>query len=189
VPRKRPITELEGTVLGLISARQPVTPYQVRTVFLRSPSPHWSGSAGAIYPLMRRLEKAGLLSSLKARTGSRPCRRYRVTAGGRRALRRWIGPPIHDMVVGVPADPLRMRVACSSLLPPRDRRAFLRITVARMRQQLTVAERGLSAEETGGFHFQLMARGAVAMMRARLEWIEEVSRVLGARRSIKSRTT
>jgi|SRR5215831_8907039 len=179
--RKRALTELEGTVLGLVTARQPVTPYQVRSVFLRSPSPHWSGSAGAIYPLMRRLERAGLLHGVTARTGARLCRRYRVTSGGRQALRRWIGPPIHDAAIGVPPDPLRMRIACLSLLPAEERQVFLRHVVKRMAQQLAVAQRSLASEETGGFYFHLMARGAVAMMRARLQWIEEASRVLRGR--------
>src|SRR5262245_13459166 len=48
----RNLTELEGTALGVIWAGQPCTPYRVRRVFLDSPSPSWSGSAGAIYPLI-----------------------------------------------------------------------------------------------------------------------------------------
>jgi DNA-binding PadR family transcriptional regulator len=128
---------------------------------------------------MRRLERAGLLVGAKARTGARRSRQYRMTPGGRRALRRWIGPPIHEAALGVPPEPLRMRVACLSLLSARERRAFLRHVAQRMAKDLATGERGLAAEETGGFYFKLMARGAVAMMRARLQWIEEVSRILG----------
>ena len=77
----RALTELEGTVLGLVWARQPCTPYRVRREFTDSPSPYWSGSAGAIYPLMARLESAGLLRSAPHATGERGSRRYRLTPG------------------------------------------------------------------------------------------------------------
>jgi len=43
--RVRQLTELEGCVLGLIRQRGSCTPYTIRRVFLKSPTPHWSGSA------------------------------------------------------------------------------------------------------------------------------------------------
>ena len=116
--RGRPLTELEGSVLGLVWARQPCTPYRVRREFTDSPSPHWSGSAGAIYPLMERLETAGLLRSVAHTTGARGSRLYRITPAGRRALERWVGPPVPDEVAGVPPDPIRMRIASMEVLPP-----------------------------------------------------------------------
>lgn len=176
--RGRSLTELEGTVLGVVQARRPCTPYQVRREFLDSPSPYWSGSAGAIYPLMERLERAGLLAGAVHVTGARRGRRYRLTAAGRRALRRWVAPPLADTVVGVPPDPLRTRIAFLDVLPPADRRAFLRDAAQRMRQHLAAAERGLATGEPGGPYFELMAEGAVAMLRARLAWLARARRTL-----------
>jgi Predicted transcriptional regulators len=41
---------------------------------------------GTIYPALRRLEQAGLISGTWDTTASRPRRTYRLTAAGRRAL-------------------------------------------------------------------------------------------------------
>ncbi len=176
---RRSLTELEGTVLGMVWARQPCTPYRVRREFLDSPSPYWSGSAGAIYPLMLRLESAGLLRSIERATGARVGRLYRVTPAGGRRLRRWVGPPYDAAVVGVPPDPLRVRVAFLSALPPARQRAALEAVRAGLRLQLATAVRSLEAGEAGGPYFELMARGAIAMLRTRLAWIASAARALG----------
>jgi DNA-binding PadR family transcriptional regulator len=173
--RSRVLTELEGSVLGVVWARQPCTPYRVRREFASSPSPYWSGSAGAIYPLMERLEDARLLRSAAHATGRRGSRRYRLTPSGRRALERWVGPPVPDHVVGVPPDPVRMRIASIDVLPLARRGALLAELEARMRDLLARAERVHAAGGAGGGLFDLMSLGALAMQRARLEWIREVA--------------
>src|SRR5262245_16984401 len=145
VAGRRSLTELEGTVLGVIWARQPCTPYRVRREFLDSPSPYWSGSAGAIYPLIERLEAARLISGTERATGARIGREYQVTAAGRRTLRRWVGPPVDDVVIGVPPDPLRARVAFMNILPATEQRTMLHEIETRMRKQLARARRSLDA--------------------------------------------
>lgn len=177
----RALTELEGTVLGLVWARQPCTPYRVRREFTDSPSPYWSGSAGAIYPLMARLESAGLLRSAPHATGERGSRRYRLTPAGRRALERWVGPPVPDQVAGVPPDPLRMRIASMNVLPPARRSALLAALESRMLELLTRAERAHDQGRSGGGLFDLMSLGAIAMQRTRIEWIRSVAGQLGGR--------
>src|SRR5262249_55003786 len=117
----RSITELEGCVLGVLWAEGPCTAYVVRQQFRTSPSPHWSGSAGAIYPLLSRLEQRRLVQSNAAHTGRRASKLYHVTTQGCRALRRWIGPKVSEWVAGVPADPLRTRLRFLGALSPRAR--------------------------------------------------------------------
>lgn len=171
MPPARPLTELEHTVLGVVWSRQPCTPYQVRREFTESPSPYWSGSAGAIYPVMARLEAGRLLRSQAHATGSRKSRLYRVTPAGRAVLVRWIGPPIPADVVGVPPDPLRTRIAFSTVLPAARRRRFLEEVEARLAEFVGVSERSYAEGRFVNAYFELMARGAVAMQRTRLEWI------------------
>lgn len=179
--RARPLTELEGTVLGLVWVFQPCTPYRVRRDFLDSPSPHWSGSAGAIYPLMTRLERAGLLHSGAHATGGRGSRRYSLTPAGRRALQRWIGPPLAAEALGVPPDPLRMRIASLALLPPARRRRWLREVMAGVRAQLERTMRDEQDVRPGAARFDFMRDGALAMQKARLEWLRRVARSLDSR--------
>jgi DNA-binding PadR family transcriptional regulator len=171
--RVRSLTELEGTVLGVVWSCQPCTPYQVRREFTDSPSPQWSGSAGAIYPLMARLEASGLVRSHEHATGSRNSRLYQVTAKGRKALARWIGPPVPGVVAGVPPDPLRTRVAFMTVLAPDRRLAFLEEAEARVVEFLEISERGAQEQNLPGPYHGLMVRGAIAMQRTRLRWIRE----------------
>jgi DNA-binding PadR family transcriptional regulator len=176
--RVRTVTELEGMVLGVIRSRQPCTPYQVRKEFLDSPSPYWSGSAGAIYPVVTRLETAGFVRSRDHATGSRRGRHYRVTSRGQAALARWIGPPVTEEITGVPPDPLRMRIALLDALPPAARLRFLEETEARIRESLGEAQRYHDRRKVDGPMMELMARGALAMQRTRLRWIREVAEAL-----------
>jgi DNA-binding PadR family transcriptional regulator len=172
---RRALTELEGSVLGLVWARQPCTPYRVRREFADSPSPHWSGSAGAIYPLMARLQAAGLLRSVAHATGGRGSRLYRVTLAGRRALERWVGPAVPDQVAGVPPDPIRMRIASMEVLPPAQRRELLLQLEVRMLALLSKAEAAHAAGYPGGGLFDAMSQGALAMQRTRIEWVRSVA--------------
>jgi DNA-binding PadR family transcriptional regulator len=177
VPQARPLTELEGTALGVLWARQPCTPYQVRREFLDSPSPHWSGSAGAIYPLLERLERVGLVRSEAHATGARRSRRYRVTAAGRRALICWMGPPVGDDIVGVPPDPLRARIALLTLFPPAEQHAYLReveLGLGRMIGRSRAYESKIVADA----YTRRMSQGAIAMQATRLGWIRALRRTL-----------
>ena len=177
MPRSRPLTELEGTVMGVLTTRQPCTPYQLRREFLDSPSPHWSGSAGAIYPLVVRLEKAGLVRSEPQATGSRRSRVYRLTSAGRRALVRWMGPPVADEVVGVPPDPLRARIALLTLFPSARQRHYLRRIEVRLREMIS-RSREADASLSGDRYSLQFSRGATAMQKARLAWIHALRRSL-----------
>ena len=170
----RALTELEGTVLGVVWARQPCTPYQVRREFLESPSPYWSGSAGAIYPLMARLEAAGLVASVAHATGARQSRLYRVTPTGRRRLRRWVAPRDIIPLVGVPPDPLRTRLAFMGVLPAAERRAYLESIAAGLARLVALEEAETAARRRADPDFATMARGAIALQKTRLAWLRGV---------------
>src|ERR1043165_3427673 len=122
VPRS---SELEGFVLGLVWKLGPCSPYDVRRSLLESPSTQWSASAGAIYPLLRRLERSGLVRSKAKRTGKRERREYEVTAKGLGALRAWVGPPLAEEAVTVAHDPLRSRARFLGGLSKKERDAWI----------------------------------------------------------------
>lgn len=181
-PDQKAPTELEGCVLGVVRVKGPCTPYAIRRVFVDSPSPWWSGSAGAIYPLVRRLEAAGLIRSERLATGRRKGKLCRLTRPGAAALRAWLGPPMPDWVVGVPMDPLRTRLEFIRALPPARRRAFLEEAEAGVRLHLAKVRGDLRAQKAAGDRLAWLAsRGANRMMRARLAWIREARAVLGRR--------
>jgi len=178
------LTELEGAVLGVLHVRAPCTAYAVRREFLVSPSPFWSGSAGAIYPLLERLERRGLVRSRPQATGRRRSRAYEATAPGLAVFRRWLRPPFAEVAVGVPPDPLRTRIEFLGVLTAAQRARFLSEADARVARNLREVERDVSRHRKAGDLYALLAaRGSLRSLRARLAWLAEVARALGTGRN------
>lgn len=169
----RELTELEGCVLGNLKVLGPCTPYAIRREFLASTTPYWSGSAGAIYPLIARLARRGLVRAARRTADARGGTLYALTATGERALRRWLGPPLSPLTVGPPPDPIRTRVGFLSLLPPERRRAFLAEAEAELRRLLEAPE----APAADPFD-RWALRGRRLMMEARLAWVREMAEAL-----------
>ena len=172
-------SELEGTVLGVVWMLESCTAYAVRGVFRDSPTANWSASAGAIYPLMRRLEERGLLVSESRQQGQRPSRLYRVTRAGLSALRGWIGPPITPATVALPPDPLRARLRFLGALPRRRRADLIARILDALHHQLTELESlFVEAETQDDVYWKLAVGGGLRMARARREWLIEVATTL-----------
>ncbi len=180
-PRSAP-TELEGCVLGILWERGPCTAYAVRRVFLDSPSPYWSGSAGAVYPLLARLEERGLARALESASGRRARRLFALTTRGRAGLARWLGPPLPDWIWGVPMDPLRTRVGFLGAIPAARRRRFLAESVRQVRRHLESSRAQLTGACAADPFAELVVRGALASLEARLAWLGDAQRRLGRRR-------
>lgn len=115
------LTELEGAILSEIEHRGHQTAYQVRTAFADSFSLEWKGSAGSVYPAVKRLEQAGLLQASKAQ-GGRSTRRLELTEAGRNALEMWACDPALASSVGI--DPFRLRAGIWASLP-REKQALV----------------------------------------------------------------
>ena len=174
------LTELEGAVLGTILVDGPCTPYRARQTFLSSPSPYWSGSAGAIYPVIKRLEERKLVKAEQTATGRRAAREYCITRKGLTQLTRWIiDAGESDSAIGVPMDPLRTRITFLSSLSSSQQRRFLTKVATRLRSFERMAEDDAAERKGKDAYAFLTARGAVLMSRARTQWIREVRRLLG----------
>ena len=82
------LTELEGAILSEIVYRGNQTAFQVRRSFADSPSLEWKGSAGAVYPAVKRLENAAFIVGVA--TGDRRSTKIlSVTKLGREAMLDW----------------------------------------------------------------------------------------------------
>ena len=176
-----PPSELEGCVLGHLWKHGPCTAYSIRKVLLDSPSLHWSGSAGAVYPLLARFEERGFVRSKKEMHGDRAGWLYTLTASGRRCFLVWLGPPVAPEVVSITPDPLRTRSYYLDALSPGRLAAFF----AQGRKALKEHLRVLTAQKAEDDLERLALRGAARLTRARLAWIEEVRRALGRNRRAK----
>jgi DNA-binding PadR family transcriptional regulator len=167
-------TELESCVLGIVWAWGPCTAYVIRKVFLDSLSPYWSGSAGAIYPLVARLEARGLITARVEPRGGRSRKELTITPGGRAALRSWL-LPLPEWTGFVPVDPVRTRMFFLGALPPEEQEAFLAEAEAKARAGVESLraehETHLRKEEVWEAR---ATRGALRIQEARIEWLAEV---------------
>lgn len=96
------VTDLTNTgrvLLGMI-AEGHRTGYAIKAEIERSTRLYWGASIGGIYPELRRLEKAGLVSSRNDFRGEARRHSYELTAAGREILRDWLtdpGEPVLEM--------------------------------------------------------------------------------------------
>jgi DNA-binding PadR family transcriptional regulator len=170
--RDRRLSELEGCILGTLWLRGASTAYAVRRVFLDSPSSHWSGSAGAVYPALERLENLELVDSEHASRGDREAWRYALTSAGRRRFLTWLEPPFPEEIVSLPPDPLRTRLSFIGMLTPARRAEFFAASAAALREMRKLWKARRSDDENECWAYA----AAIDAMRARLEWFERASR-------------
>ena len=84
--------ELSATgkvILGMLAAR-PRSGYEIKQLVDSSARFFWAASYGQIYPELKRLEQAGLITGADASQGNRQRTVFTLTAKGRRAAREWI---------------------------------------------------------------------------------------------------
>jgi DNA-binding PadR family transcriptional regulator len=90
------LTETSYIVMGLLEAREPATPYDLKQMAKKSTMHFWHVPHTQIYSECARLAEAGLLSETREHSGRRR-RVYRLTHSGREALARWRADPTCDV--------------------------------------------------------------------------------------------
>ncbi|GEM_PF-454855 len=86
---RRELTPLEYIVIGLISFR-PQSGYGIMS-FFADDSYGWTASPGTIYPILKRLEKQGIIEGdMELENESRPRKLYRLSPIGERLLDAWL---------------------------------------------------------------------------------------------------
>jgi len=107
----RIVTPLDHALLGLLCQSQQ-SGYDLRKVFETMALGSYSGSPGAIYPALRRLEREGLVAGeIDAKTTLRPKKVFRPTKAGRTALGEWLAEPIEREDVERRLDEVMLRFA------------------------------------------------------------------------------
>jgi len=155
---------LPHVLLGLLW-EEPSTGYDLARSLEREVAPLWRAEISQIYPALARLRRAGfvLLRVLGPRRGPRR-NVYRITAAGRRELKRWISepaPPPSSKDEGL------TRIAFADALPAPERRALL------LRYERTVADeiRRLRVEVPARPSLSDGRRGAIERLEATRRWV------------------
>lgn len=79
-------------LLGMLTL-QPMSGYDIRKNVDASIAHFWNESYGQIYPMLKRLEREGLVTRKTDRNTPRNRQVYAITAKGRAALGRWLAEP------------------------------------------------------------------------------------------------
>ena len=177
VPTRRH-SELECFVLGLIWQLGPCSPYEIRRHLQSSPSSQWSASAGAIYPLIRRLQRGRLVRGRRAATGKRTRTEYSITPTGLIALRAWIGPPLEPEAITVAHDPLRSRARFLKALTPVQRCSWFAAALEALKEVESRVRAWQMEFGTDELAAQITRSGELDV-ECRTRWIREFERALG----------
>jgi DNA-binding PadR family transcriptional regulator len=178
---KRELSRFEQALLGLVSEGAPCTAYWIRRQLQKSPSSFFSGSAGAVYPAIERLEQRALVKATVLEEGRRTSRQYRLTAEGRKALKAWLLPPFPPEDIAFTMDPVRTRVYNLAELSPEDRQRFVEEALMQARRRVTVVEAESEDRRASGDRFSYLGGlGVVYEAKARVRWLEELERGLGS---------
>jgi len=173
-PRAR-LTELEGAILGVLRRDPSSTAYRIRQVFRESRSAEWSGSAGAVYPAIRRMKKERLITD-RAEQDERGTRTYALTPSGNAAHDAWLCDVARTVGPGI--DPFRTRAGLWSLLTPARQRTLLKALWAEVESSRHALRRGLTSFDEGD---AAIATLHVALQDLRLQWIDKRLSDLGRR--------
>ena len=167
--------------MGVVRRDGPCTAYAIRQNFRESRSPRWSGSAGAIYPLVRRLGTRSLLRSTPNARGHRAQRDFCITRNGTAALKRWLRTSIAQCDATLIHDPIRTRMLFLSALSREEALTFVSDSLEALRQALRQVQLDCRENPVGNDPFaHFAARNALLVARARVKWLAEVRAQLGA---------
>lgn len=138
------LTELEGAILAEIHNGGHETAFQVRRAFAQSLSLEWKGSAGAVYPAVKRLRERGFISASAVRDG-RGGRRLRLTENGKAAMLAWSCDVKAATSVGL--DPFRLRAGVWTSLDVAERKRLFAALQAEILAVLPAFEHTLEATD------------------------------------------
>lgn len=160
--KKQLLTDMEGAAFAILARTGPSTSYAIARAFADSPSEYWSGSAGAVYPMLKRLKSRGLVATKQSADGKRAKIEYRVTVKGHAAFEAWLLDAKRGAGWGF--DPLRARAMELDLVSATKGRRFLQKALAHTEALLREAPPNLHARERTIRH---------AWLKARISWLRE----------------
>lgn len=176
-PKETALTEHESHVLAIIQREQPVTTYKIRKFIEGSPTAGISSSAGAVYPLVRRLTEQGYISVSAVETDRRNTEVLQITDKGRSAIRDWIRRLTPAQYL--PEDPARTRAFYMAHLPVEEQVSWLTGLISGLERKLGELE-DYAARLPAAEHAH---RHALMITRTRIEWAQGVLFDLGSKRT------
>lgn len=162
------LSELEGAILLEIDLRGRSTAFQVRKAFQMSPTQDWSGSAGAVYPAIKRLVEKGYISKT-AQDDARGTQHLNATREGQLALKDWATD--RELATAINADPFRTRMDYLMTMSQADRtQALTTIHDTLVEKQDLIKRLTESEPATKREANQLVS----TLLSSRLNWVRQI---------------
>ncbi len=169
MPLDRRLSTLEFTVLGILWKTGGATAYAVTQEFSQSETSAYRSGAGSIYPLLNRLDKAGLVES--AGKGED----FTLTPEGLETLQSWYQAPLPDEGFTCLLDPMRSRIYFLRSVPPDQRDTFIKEALDGMKLLAAKCERLLESFKAHGDEFSILAtEGTLSETKARIKWLKKI---------------
>jgi len=141
-PVEHSLNQTARIVLAMI-AEGHRTGYAIKAEIERSTRPFWGASVGGIYPELRRLTAAGLVTARDNPRGEATRHHYDLTPEGHRVLRRWLtgpGEPVLEL-----RDEALLRLRFAGVLDPDEQLEVVRRMRALHTDRATALQAQLSA--------------------------------------------
>lgn len=172
------LSHLAYIALGVVARDQPCSAYNVMQAFKGSTSSYYSGSAGAIYPLVQRLHKSGYLKKGRPVTGARGKDVYSISAKGNRVLKDWILTPHLEQDVLFSVDLLRVRMQFLGCLDTDDKSKFFDEILRALDEGIDQRKRFMEDHDLGELE-TLSIQGLIVADEARSAFFRRVRKQLG----------
>ena len=185
---RRPLTTLAYALLGLIH-QAPLSGYALMRTFQTTPLGPYSGSPGAVYPALGKLERAGLIRGTVERQGSlRPRRVYHLTTKGRGALKRWLSATVTTDDVASRLPDLMLRFALmEGLLNRSEVSRFLATIAQAIDEHVSTIEPFLEAPHMTQ-HGTLALQSGIEGLRACATWARRALREVNPKRRTRRKS-
>jgi len=90
------INKTQYAILGMLSIR-PQSGYDIKKQISRSIGFFWNENFGHIYPILKRMEKDGLVTKHVEDSGDRPRKNvFTLTEKGKKGLKHWLKSPVSE---------------------------------------------------------------------------------------------
>jgi len=170
-----PLNQTARIVLGMI-AEGHTTGYAIKAEIERSTRLYWGASIGGIYPELRRLTDAGLISVRDDPRGESVRHCYEITDDGRAALQGWLTDPC------VPALELRdealLQLRFAGVLPREEQLEVIRRKHALHERRASELQALLDAGRFDDPYHRLTVEFGLGWNRWACEWCERTERRL-----------
>ncbi len=161
------LNQTARVLLGMI-AEGHGTGYAIKAEIERSTRLFWGASVGGIYPELRRLAGAGLVSVRDDPRGEARRHCYTITRAGRRALTEWLTDP-SDPVLEMRNEAL-LRLRFAGVLDPDKRLALVHRLRDRHEQRIAELEAQVKAGEFDDVFDRLTTEYALGFNQWARDW-------------------